>query len=68
MTVWMYLVDHKDHILKGLCHCLFLLRYVRFRVEEERRRSRVGFSDFKAQPALAKAVAEAGLSNYLCTM
>ena len=46
----------------------FLLRYVRFRVEEERRRSRVGFSDFKAQPALAKAVAEAGLSNYLCTM
>ena len=51
MTVWMYLVDNKDHILKVLCHCLFLLRYVRFRVEEERRRSRVGFSDFKAQPA-----------------
>ena len=55
MTVWMYLVDHKDHILKVLCHCLFLLIHVRLRVEEERRRSRVGFSDFKAQPSLARS-------------
>ena len=27
MTLWIYLVDPKDHILKGLCHLYFWLSY-----------------------------------------
>ena len=67
------LVHPKDHIKKVLCQYLeFFLIYVSFGVNAQvvrrMRRTSVGLCDLRAQPAIDKAGAEAGLSSNLQTI